>query len=126
MTDDELRVRLGPSFRIWEELIARLTGAFQPLTHEWKTYSQKSGPTLRLLQKKRALLYLIPRQECFDVSVVLGPRAVEAAKASDLPGSVIREIESAKPYPEGTPVRIEVRNDAAIESILRLVRIKLN
>ena len=60
-----------------------------------------------------------------SVSFVLGDKAVAAARASDLPKSLIKKIAEARRYAEGTGVRLIVHQPEDLASIRKLVEIKL-
>ena len=74
---------------------------------------------------KRAVLYLIPNRGHFTAALALPDGAMDTVRSGGFPPSLVREIEGAKLYVEGRPVRIEVKTgkDAAI--IKKLVAITL-
>jgi hypothetical protein len=92
---------------------------------EWNSYSRKAGWSLRLKRKDRNILYLTPCEGCFFVSFALGDKAVEAARQSRLPQRVIRMINEARRYAEGTGIRIEMKKPKDIEIAKQLAAIKL-
>ena len=59
------------------------------------------------------------------VNLILGDRAVQAARESKPPKRVLALLESATRYPEGTAVRLEFKSAKAIATISRLAEIKL-
>jgi len=125
-TDDDLAAELGRSAKgIWDRLLAGLAERHNIVTREWNSYSPKAGWSLRLKRDKRTILYLSPCRGCFRASFALGGKAVEAARASGLPPSVIRIIDSSKRYAEGTGVRIDVNGPADIAVVEKLAAIKL-
>jgi len=125
-TDDDLAAELGRSAKgIWDRLLAGLAERHNIVTREWNSYSPKAGWSLRLKRDKRTILYLSPCRGCFRASFALGGKAVEAARASGLPPSVIRIIDSAKRYAEGTGVRIDVNGPEDIAVVEKLAAIKL-
>jgi hypothetical protein len=120
----ELSAFLGPSQPIWKELLAWLES--QGIARgDWKSVSPKYGWGLRPALRKRTILYLGPCQGCFRVSFVLGDKAVAAAKASDLPKKLQKEIAEARRYAEGTGVRIFVAKPVDLAVVRRLVALKL-
>ena len=125
-TDDDLAAELGRSAKaLWDRLLAGLTEQRHIATQEWHSYSPKAGWSLRLKRDKRTILYLSPCHGCFRASFALGGKAVEAARRSGLPQPVIRIIDGARRYAEGTGVRIEVNGPADIAVVLKLAAIKL-
>jgi hypothetical protein len=125
-TDDDLAAELGRSAKtLWDGLLAGLAQRHNIVTAEWHSYSPKAGWALRLQRDKRNILYLSPCRGCFRASFALGGKAVEAARASALPKQVIRIIDSARRYAEGTAVRIDVSCPADIAVVEMLAAIKL-
>jgi hypothetical protein len=123
-SETELAYCLGPSLPVWNDLLAWLES--QGIAcGEWKSVSPKYGWGLRPALGKRTILYLGPCQGCFRVSLVLGDKAIAAARVSDLPKSFLKEIASAKRYAEGTGVRLFVHDATDITTVRTLVGIKL-
>ena len=86
---------------------------------------EKWGWSLQLKRKKRTILYMTPCKKHFLAGFALGEKAVKAAHESDLPGSVLTLIDSARKYAEGRGVRIEVRTKKDLESTQKLAAIKM-
>jgi hypothetical protein len=59
------------------------------------------------------------------VSFALGDKAVQAARQSGLPQSVIKIIDEARRYAEGTGIRIEMKKPRDIKIAKQLAAIKL-
>ncbi|HVU45215.1 MAG TPA: DUF3788 family protein [Terracidiphilus sp.] len=123
-TSKEVNVKLGPSAPTWNELIAWLKSRGIECK-EWKSISPKYGWSLRPTLKARTILHLGPCEGCFRASLILGDRAVAAARASDLPLNLRNEIAEARRYAEGTGVRLVIRESKDLESVRKLVEIKL-
>ncbi len=121
----ELTETLGRSSALWDRLREHLASEYQPLAEKWNFPGQKWGWSLQLKQKKRTVLYMTPCKGYFLAGFVLGERAVEAARESGLPDSVLSMIESAKKYAEGRGVRIEVRTKKDLENTKRLAAVKM-
>lgn len=73
-TEEMLKNTLGGSYRVLSSLKER-SNEYGDITYEWKMYSKKSGWTQLVRQKKRTLFYILPRENCFEVSFVFGDRA---------------------------------------------------
>ena len=76
--DEVMQVLKGRS-KHWNELVDALRSEYEPVTEEWKCYSVKFGWCMRLLRKKRAILYMTPYEGYFSAVVVLGEKAVKDA-----------------------------------------------
>jgi hypothetical protein len=124
-SEAEVRAALGPSGDLWFALIGHLSAQAPPILEEWAFSGAQYGWSLRLVHKKRRILYLIPQTAGFLVGVVLGDKAVAAANASSLPKSVLEEINGAKRYAEGRGVRLRVISPRDLVAIKTLADIKL-
>jgi hypothetical protein len=124
-TEKELAAVLGRADGLWQALITDLKRDLKLDGEEWNTYSIKAGWSLRLQLKKRNIVYLGPRSGFFLASFILGDKAVGAARRSKLPQSVLKIIDEAKRYAEGTAVRIEVRQAGDANVVKTLAKIKI-
>jgi len=124
-TAAELTAALGPARALWDQLLAGLADEHNLIVQEWNSYSRKAGWSLRLKLKDRNILYLSPCEGCFSVSFALGDKAVQAARQSGLPQSVIKMINEARRYAEGTGIRIEMKKPKDIDIVKQLAAIKL-
>jgi len=124
-SEKELAAALGPAKALWDRLVAVLAGELEVADQEWKSYSLKAGWSLRLIRRKRVIVYLSPSRGSFIASFALGDRAVKEALASELPAPVVKTIKEATRYAEGTGVRIEVKKSAYVDVIKKLAAIKL-
>jgi uncharacterized protein DUF3788 len=124
-SDRELAEVLGSSAKLWNQLVSDLARENGVDTQEWTSLSKKYGWSLRLKLEKRNIVYLSPHSGCFTASFALGDRAIHAARAGGLPVSVIKLIDEAKRYAEGTGVRIDVKGAKDIAIVKKLAAIKL-
>jgi Protein of unknown function (DUF3788) len=120
-TDDELSAELGAVRVLWDELLAELALPIQ----QWHSYSPKAGWSLKLLLKKRTIVYLAPCHGSFRVAFILGDKAVEAARQCRLPKAVIKIIDEAPRYAEGTGVRLEITARKDLAAVKTLAEVKL-
>lgn len=124
--DGDLAAELGrPAQKLWDRLLAGLAAQHQLFEMDWHSYSRKAGWSLRVKRGERNILYLSPCHGCFRASFALGDKAVAAARASKLPEDVIRIIDTAKRYAEGTAVRIAVSGASDVAAVIQLAGIKL-
>jgi hypothetical protein len=123
--DDTLAETLGPSARLWLDLKRRIEQDWPPVVEEWAHAGAKFGWSLRLRHKKRIVVYLIPGSGSFLVGVVLGDRAVAAAREAGLPPNALAVLDEAKRYAEGTGLRLEVRKAADLKAVHTLVQAKM-
>jgi len=124
-TGAELTAALGPSMSLWNQLVGDVAKESGVNVQEWKSISKKYGWSLRLKLKQRNIVYLSPHHGCFTAIFILGDKAVKVAHSAGLPASVIKLLDEAKRYAEGTGVRIEVKGPKDIAIVKKLTTIKL-
>gem|GEM_PF-1329401 len=122
---EDLDRALGPAAAIWKELVSRISSECGVVNQEWSSYSSKHGWFVKFKLKKRTIVYLSPCLNCFRVSFILGDRAVIAARDSKLSASLVKALQEAPRYPEGTGLRLLVKSQKDIPAILKLTRVKL-
>jgi hypothetical protein len=120
--DNDLAEVLGRSKRFWDDLIRHIILEYEPVTQVWGFYKSWS---LRLIRKKRTILYLIPCERYFLCAFVFGQKATKAARQSNLPKDVMKTINEAKVYAEGRGFRLEVRKKQDIDTMNTLAAIKM-
>jgi len=124
-TGTELAAALGPAMSLWNQLAGDVAKESGVDVQEWNSISKKYGWSLRLKLKQRNIVYLSPHHGCFTAIFILGDKAVKAAHAAGLPASVIKRLDEAKRYAEGTGLRIEVKGAKDIAIVKKLTTIKL-
>lgn len=117
---------LGRSAARWDELVAHLEADFAPVTQEWVFAGARWGWSLRLKRKKRAIVYLTPREKFFTAGFALGEKAVAVARKSGLPKPVLKLIDEADRYAEGRAVRLEVRTKADLAPVRVVATAKMS
>ena len=101
----DLQAMLGRSSAAWKKLIARIEVEHAPFETTWNFSGAKWGWSLRLKQKKRTVLYMTPCERHFLVGMVLGEKAVKAARLCELPEPIMALIDDAPRYAEGRGFR---------------------
>lgn len=121
----DLQAGLGRTMKLWERLAAAVAAAYPPIVPVWNHAGAKYGWSMRLKQKDRNVLYLIPQAKHFLVGVVLGEKAYQAARDASLPDEVVAMFEAAKPYAEGRGIRYPVRVAADVDVVLAIAALKM-
>jgi hypothetical protein len=116
---------LGRATSFWEGLKQHIEWRHGPLAEDWVFSGKSYGWSLRLKQKKRAVMYLTPCHGYFRVAFAFGEKAVQAAHKNKLPAAVLKLIDGATKYPEGRAVRMEVRTARDVNIAEKLAAIKL-
>ncbi len=114
---------LGKTYTLWQEIEAFALKAHPKATFLWN-YANKYGWSLRIMEPKRAIVYLLPRDGFFKTAFVFGAKATEQVLQSNVDKTIKTELEQAKPYAEGRGIRIEVRTKKQLNDIKELVKIK--
>ena len=120
-TDEELSTELGAARVLWDELLTEMALPIQ----EWNSYSPKAGWSMKLKLKKRTIVYLAPCHGSFRVAFVLGDKAVEAARQLKPSKAVLKIMDEATRYPEGTGVRLEIAARKDLAAVKKLAEVKL-
>jgi hypothetical protein len=124
-SDSELKQALGDKHELWMEIRDRVFEKYPEGKEEWNFPGKKYGWSFRIKDKKRAIIYLLPREEEFRAAFVFGGKAFEAIKQSEVSPQIVSYLESAKVYAEGRGIRIPVPDRAALKDIFALIDIKL-
>jgi hypothetical protein len=120
-----LRVALGEMFDLWMETRNYVFEVYPQATEEWNSPGAKYGWSFRIKDKKRAIIYLLPREGYFLVALVYSEKATKAALESDVSDEIKATIQSARVYAEGRGFRVEVKEQSMIKDIRTLIKIKI-
>ncbi len=124
-TDEELTAALGPARPTWDQMLADLAREHGADVQEWNSYSLKAGWSLRVKRKERTLVWLGPREGSFIAAFILGDKAMRAARAGKLPQRIVKIMNEAPKYPEGTGIRIPVKTPKDLAAVKKLAAIKI-
>ena len=125
-TDRDLLDKLGSKFELWKQIHNMVLSKYPGGIAEWNYPGKKYGWSFRIKDKKRAIIYLLPRDSYFKVAFVFGDKAVEEIKDSWISNNIKTEIGEAPKYAEGRGIRIDVKDDLILSDIGLLIDIKLN
>jgi hypothetical protein len=81
---------------------------------EWNYPGKKYGWSYRIKDKKRAIIYFLPRDKYFKVAFVFGQKATDIVLASNISREIKTELEQATKYAEGRGIRIDIKNDLIV------------
>lgn len=123
--DEELAQILGRTAALWRELVAHIEETCAPVERPW-TFSKATGHWfLRLIRRRRTLVYLLVRDGHFLTALVFGAKATAAIRASGLPQAVVTELNAARVYAEGRGLRLVTKTRRDVATMKQLVAIKL-
>lgn len=63
---------------------------------EWNYPGKKYGWSYRIKDKKRAIIYFLPRENYFKVAFVFGQKATDIVLESDISGKIKTDLKMAK------------------------------
>jgi hypothetical protein len=122
-TDNDLKLSLGDTYQLWQLIMEYVILKYPKGFEEWGC--SKYGWNLRIKDKKRAIIYLLPRDRFFKVALVFGQKATDIIMKSQIADSIKTELVSAKVYAEGRGIRIDIMDEIIINDIQELIDIKL-
>ena len=125
-TGKDLADALGNSKYLWDKITKYVLASYPEGLEEWNYPGKKYGWSFRIKDKKRAILYLLPREGFFKVAFVFGRKAVDEVLQTDIHEKIKTELQSAKVYAEGRGIRIDVTGEEIVADIKKLVDIKLS
>ena len=121
--DNDLKESLGDSYQFWQLIKDYVISKYPKGFEEWSF--SKYGWSFRIKDKKRAIIYLLPRDRFFKVAFVFGQKATDIIMKSQVANSIKTELDSAKVYAEGRGIRIDVTDKMIINDIKELIFIKM-
>lgn len=124
-TEQDLETALGSTFDFWKSVRDYVFHAYPEANEEWNYPGRKYGWSFRIKDKKRAIIYLLPRDGYFNTAFVFGQKAFDQIMDSSIRESIKTDLQKARKYAEGRGVRIEVRDASVLPDIRQLVEIKL-
>jgi hypothetical protein len=120
-----LAVSLGDSHRLWTSVFEYVRLKVPGITGEWNYPGDKYGWSLRLKDKNRVILYMLPRDRFFKIAFVFGQKAYESVMDSNIPDAIKDELSGARVYAEGRGIRLEVKDPGILPDIRQLIDFKL-
>jgi len=124
-SENDLKIALGEKYKFWNELFSFTLEKFPEASFDWHFSGQKFGWGFRISDKKRVLVYLLPRDQFFKVGLVFGEKAFEEVCNSSISETLITELKNTKKYAEGRGIRIDIRNDSFISDLKKLIEIRI-
>jgi len=122
--DEDLKTSLGATYVFWKVLVDYVHSVYPKTIEEWYFF-KSAGWNFRLKDKKRAIIYLLPRENFFKVVLVFGHKASDEVLKSEVAIEIKTELETARVYAEGRSIQIEVKEEKTVNDIKILINIKL-
>jgi hypothetical protein len=124
-TDDDLIERIGVNYHLWQLIKDYVHMRYPKAIDEWNFSGEKYGWSFRIKDKKRAILYFLPRANYFKVAFVFGQKATDMVMKSKISNAIKTELDAARVYAEGRGIRIDVNSLEITDDIKELINIKL-
>ena len=124
-TNQDLIKTLGSTSSIWESLVNTTRILYPKAMEEWNYSGEKYGWSFRIKDKKRAIIYLLPQDNFFKVSMVFGQKATDIILNSTISDDIKTDLKNTKVYAEGRGLRIDVSNTSSLKDIEELIKIKI-
>ena len=121
--DKDLAKKLGET--LWNQIIDIVYLQYPSGKEDWNFPGKNYGWSFRIKDKKRAILYFLPREGYFKVAFVFGQKALNSILETSISDTIKNDLLAAKKYAEGRGVNIDVKNDSVISDIKKLIAIKL-
>lgn len=123
--DKDVQVELGETYAYWKEIMDFVVLKYPKAAKEWSYPGSKYGWSFRMKDRKRVIIYLLPRERYFKVAFVFGQKAYDLILISPISESIKTELAAARAYAEGRGIRIDVKDHAVLDDLKKLVEIKL-
>jgi hypothetical protein len=120
----ELKKAIGYTFTFWTEISNLVMMKYPKAETEWSYSGKNYGWSFRLKDKKRVIVYLLPRSGYFKVAFVFGQKAYDIIMSSQINELIKTELSAARVYAEGRGIRIDVKVSTDLDDIKKLVEIK--
>jgi hypothetical protein len=124
-TDEMLASALGETKEIFDTIVRFIGTEFGDSHIQWKHYGSKIGWSIKILNKKRNVMFVGPEDGYFRVAFAFGQKAYLEIIESNLSDEIKQQITNGKVYVEGRPLRLEIRNQSDAEPLWQLIKIKL-
>lgn len=124
-TYTDLALSLADTFEVWQIIEEYVHLKYPAAVDEWNYSGAKYGWNFRIKDKKRAIIYLLPRDRYFKAAFVFGQRATDAILDSHISVAIKSELASARVYAEGRGIRIDVTDETNLNDIKELIDIKI-
>jgi len=125
-TDKDLAGKLESNYELWKQIHKLVLSKYPNGLAEWNFPGKKYGWSFRIKDKKRAIIYLLPREGFFKVAFVFGDKAIIDIMDSQISNEIKTELNQVTKYAEGRGIRIDVTNVSILSDIEQLIVIKLN
>ena len=123
---EDLAGALGKTFEWWKSIVDDVLEKDPAAQAEWHYAGEKYGWSFRIKDKKRTIVYMLPRENYFKVAFVFGQKATDELMNGPVAPEIKKELAAAKVYAEGRGIRIDVTREEMLQNVRLLIDSKLN
>jgi hypothetical protein len=124
-TNEDVQEKLGQSYELWTRICEMVLQKYPNGLSEWNYPGKKYGWSYRIKDKRRAIIYFLPRDKFFMVGFVFGDKAVNEIMTLPISEEIKNDLNAARKYAEGRGIRITVGDEAILSDIEQLIDVKL-
>ena len=124
-TEHDLEWALAGTHDVWKSIEVYVHLKYTGAKDEWGYSGDKYGWSFRIKDKKRAIVYLLPRDGYFKAAFIFGQKATDRIMSSPVSEAIKEKLAAARVYAEGRGIRIDIRNEGLVPDIKELIDIKL-
>lgn len=124
-SENDLVDKFGMTFHLWKQLRDFVLLQYPAGMSQWYHSGKKHGWSFRIKDKKRVLVYFLPRSEYFKVALVFGQKATDFILSGNISAAIKTELEQALKYAEEHGIWIDIKNDLTLPDIEKLIEVKL-
>ncbi len=125
-TEQDLQEKLGTTYALWKRIEEMVLAKYPQGLAEWNFPGKNYSWSFRIKDKRRAIIYFLPRDSFFKVAFVFGDKAVAVIDQSPVADFIKTELALTRKYAEGRGIQITIRDDSFLPDIDQLIDIKLN
>lgn len=124
--DIALKKALGSMYKLWNDIKNYIHKIYPDGKDEWSFPGQKFGWSFRIKDKKRVIIYLLPRDNFFKAAFVFGEKAFKEVMNSKVNEKIKNELSEVRVFGEGRGIRIDVKSNNTLKDVKTLAEIKIS
>jgi len=124
-TEITLKNLLGVNFNQWQIIYDYSHLKYPEVSTEWNYPGDKYGWSFSMKDKKRVILYFLPRENYFKLAFVCGQKATDDILNSKIAEEIKKELKAAKVHAEGRGIWIDIKDGTLINDIKALIDLNL-
>lgn len=124
-TSSDLESVLNDQYELWMQIREFVFEKYPKAVEEWNFPGKKYGWSFRIKDKRRAIIYFLPRDGFFKVAFVFGQKATSVIMESDISEKIKADLASARVYAEGRGVQVIIEGAGSSLDVKKLIEIKL-